>query len=184
MAITGVEQIDNFPGAMTADDLAFDELLEQMIGDDVYIGAGTLTDEDLATLVDQVAYDAALAANFDVLGELSEKAGKMDSKLSSLKTRNYKVAGKRTNTVEINIVGISQLQKQYLESTDFSGTTMTVILRNREKDRVIILNGMKWTCDWSGEVDGLFAVVLSTEFAGTTNGKIYVYKDIVEDATP
>jgi len=182
MAITGVEQIDNFPGAMTAADLAFDALLAEMVGDDAYIGAGTLSSADLATLIDQVTWDAALAANFDSMGELAENAGKVESKLASLKTRNFKLPGKRTTTVELNLVGISQLQKQYLESNDFSATTMCVILRNREKDRVIVFNGMKWTTDWSGEVDGLFAVTLTTEFVGTTDGKIYVFKDIAETA--
>lgn len=184
MAITGVAQISNFPTGMDADDLAFDALLEQMVGDDAYIGAGTLSEADLATLIDQVTWDAALAANFDSLGELGENSGKVESKLATLKTRNYRLPGKRTNTVEINLVGISQLQKQYLESNDFSSTTMTVIFRNREKDRAIIFNGIKLTCDWSGEVDGLFAVTLTTEFIGTTDGKILVFKDIVADATP
>jgi hypothetical protein len=55
---------------------------------------------------------------------------------------------------------------------------MTIILRSREKDRVIILNGMKWTADWSSETDALFDVLLSTEFAGTTDTRIYVFKDI------
>lgn len=183
MPITSIEKIDTFPGSMTASDLAFDSLLEQMIGDDVYIAAGTLSSTDLATLVDQATWDTALAANFDVLGELAEKPGKIESKLSSLRTRNYKVAGKRTTSVEIDLVGVSQLQKAFLESTDFSTATMTMVLRNREKDRVLIFNGMKWTVDWSGEVDGLFSVVLTTEFSGTTDGKIYVYKDIVVSST-
>lgn len=184
VALTGVEQIDNFPGSMTSADLAFDSLLEQMIGDDVYIGAGTLKSTDWTQLIDIVTWDEALAAAFDVLGELAEKPGKIESKLSALRTRNYKVAGKRTTNIEITIIGVSQLQKSYLESTDFSTTTMTMVLRNREKDRVMVFNGMKWAVDWSGEVDGLFTVVLTTEFSGTTDGKIYFLKDIVADATP
>lgn len=185
MPITSVTQIANFPTGMDADDLLFDALLEQMIGDDVYIGVGTLSAVDLSTLTDQVKWDTTLGESFDPLGELAEKAGKIDSKLTSLKTRNYKIAAKRTTSIEVNIVGISDLQKQYLESNDFSGTTMCVIFRNREKDRVIIFNGMKWTCDWSGEVDGLFAVLISTEFSGITNGKIHVLKDIpVEIGSP
>jgi hypothetical protein len=178
MAITGVAKITSFPAGMDAGDLAFDELIEQMIGDDVYIAEGTLTPADVASLSSIAAYDTALSTNFDVLGELAEKPGKIDSKLDSLKTRNYKVAGKRTNTLELKLVGISQLQKKYLESPAFSATTMTIILRSREKDRVIILNGMKWTADWSSETDALFDVLLSTEFAGTTDTRIYVFKDI------
>jgi hypothetical protein len=53
-----------------------------------------------------------------------------------------------------------------------------MFLQNTEKDRVIILNGMKWAVDWSGETDGLFSVVLSTEFSGATSDRVYVYKDI------
>jgi hypothetical protein len=42
----------------------------------------------------------------------------------------------------------------------------------------VIFNGLRWTVDWSGEADGLFSVVISTEFSGITNGKIFVLKDI------
>ena len=172
------------PGTMTAADMAFEALTAQMAGDYAWFGSGTLTEAEIASLDSAFAWDAAIAANFDSLGELGESAGKVESKLASLKTRNYKLPGKRTTTMEINLVGISQLQKQYLESNDFSATTMSIILRNREKDRAIVFNGQKWTADWSGAVDGLFSVVLTTEFVGGTSGKVLVYKDIVADATP
>jgi len=182
--ITSVEKLDNFPGAMTEDDLAFEELMAQMIGDDVYVAAGTLDSTDLATLVDHATWDAALAAYFSVLGELAEKAGKSDSKVTKLKTRNYVVSGRRDSSHEIYIVGISQLQKQYLESTAFSAATLCIVLRNREKDSIIILNGMKWIAEWSGETDGLWAVTLSSSFVGTSNDKVILITGIVPDATP
>lgn len=177
MAITGVSKVA-WPGTMTASDLDFDNLISQMIGDDVYIGEGELSEVEVAELNSISAYDTALANTFDVLGELAEDSAAIDSKLDALRTRNFKVAAKRTNELTINLVGISQAQKKYLESPAFSETTMTMILRNREKDRTIILNGMKWTMDWSAETDGLYAIVLSTEFTGTTDKKIYAFKDL------
>lgn len=179
MAITTVKHLTTFPSGTDADDLAFDELIEQMIGDDVYVAEGTLNATDLAAMTgNQATIAENLAAYFDVLGELAEKAAKVESKNTALKTRNYKVAGKRTTTLELSLVGISNLQKAFLESTAFTGTTVTMFLQNTERDRVIILNGMKWAVDWSGETDGLFAVTLSTEFSGATSDRIYVYKDI------
>lgn len=168
-----------FPSGTDKDDLLFTNLIETMVGDIVHFGSGTLSAADIASyLDDQVVIASTLASNFEILGELGEKPGKMNSKLSSLKTRNYRVSGKRENTIEITIVGIGLLQKDYLESTAFSAEEQTFILRSREGDRMIILNGMRWTVDWSGEVDGLFTFVLTTEFAGATTGKIYMYKDI------
>lgn len=179
MALAKVKKITTFPSGTTASDLKFDELIEQMIGDSVYAGEGTLDATDLATLVaSQTTIAENLASAFDVLGELAEKPGKIESKLESLKTRNYKVAGKRTNTLELSLVGLSNKQKDFLESPAFSTTTLTLVLQNTQKDRLIILNGMKWSMDWSGESDGLFAVTISTEFSGATKDRIYLYKDI------
>ncbi len=168
-----------FPSGTDKDDLLFTNLIETMVGDLVYYGSGTLSAADISTyLDDQTVIGTTLASNFEVLGELGEKPGKMESKVESVKTRNYKVAGKRMTTIELNIVGIGILQKDYLESAAFSAEEQTMILRNREGDRMVILNGMRWTVDWSGEADGLYTFVLTTEFAGATAGKIYMYKDI------
>jgi len=166
------------PGTMTAADLAFDSLVAQMSGDYVYFGAGTLSEAELASLDSAFAWDDALEASFNLLGELAESACKVDSKLSSLKTRKYRVSGKRTTTLELNLVGLSQLQKQYLESPAFSSRTLTLVLRSRAKDALVVFTGLKWTCSWSGEVDGLFTVVISSEFTGTTAGKIYAVSGI------
>ena len=51
MALQKVKKLTTFPSGTTASDLKFDALIEQMIGDDVYVGEGTLDATDLATLV-------------------------------------------------------------------------------------------------------------------------------------
>lgn len=167
-----------FPTGTTVADLDFGALSEAMVGDDVFVGAGTYTAAELAAVM---ATQDALADALDILsafGELAEKPGKLESKLNKLKTRNFIVPGKRTNAAEISLVGLGQKQKAYLESTAFSSTETTVILVNTERDRAVVLNGMRWTVEWSGEVDGLFTVVLSTEFSGSTSERIFLYKDI------
>jgi hypothetical protein len=168
-----------FPSGTDKDDLLFDSLVECMVGDIVHYGSGTLAAADITSYFDdQTTIASTLASNFEILGELGEKPGKMDSKVSSLKTRNYRVGGKRETTIELTIVGIGILQKNYLESVAFSGENQTIVLSSREADRIVILNGMRWTVEWSAEVDGLYTFVLSTEFAGATTGKIYMYKDL------
>lgn len=183
MSLTSVEKLDNFPGDMTAADLDFSALLAQMVGDDVYIAAGTMSAADLATLTDQTDWDEALDASFDVLGELAEDASKIESKVTKLKTRNYQIPGRRNTPIELNIAGLGQAQKAFLESNDFTGSTVTIVLRNREKDTVIVYNGLRWSAEWMGEVDSLFKVTLSTEFIGTTNDKILVIQDIPVTST-
>ena len=113
-----------------------------------------------------------------LLGELAEKPGKTDSKLSKLKTRNYSIPGKRTNTVELNIAGLSTLQKNYLESNAFMGKDTTIVVASKELDRVVIFTGLRWTVDWAGEADGLFNVAISTEFSGATSNKVYLFKNL------
>ena len=168
-----------YPGEMIDKDLSFVSLVEGMIADDIYFGIGTYTESDIATnFINQTALILELNANFDILGELAEKPGKADSKINKLKTRNYSIPGKRTSTIELSIVGLSVRQKDFLESNAFMGKNTTIVVVSKDKDRVVIFNGLRWTVDWSGEADGLFTVVISTEFSGVTAGKIYLFKDL------
>jgi hypothetical protein len=59
---------------------------------------------------------------------------------------------------------------------------MTMILANKdvmstipEVDDldIVIINGLSWVTEWSGEADGLWTVVISTEIQGSTEGLIY-----------
>ena len=164
---------------MTEADLAFNQLMDVLIADQVYFGIGTYNQTDIDTLyANQGSVKTELTTNFDLLGELAEKPGKTDSKLTKLKTRNYTIPGKRTSTVELNISGLSTKQKNFLESTLFMSKDTTIVVVSKEYDRAVIFTGLRWTVDWSGEADGLFNVVISTEFSGVTSNKIYLLKDI------
>ena len=168
-----------YPSNMTEADLDFRKLMDVMIADLVYFGIGTYDQTSIDTLyATQGSVKTELTTNFDLLGELAEKPGKADSKLSKLKTRNYTIPGKRTNTVELNISGLSTKQKNFLESTLFMSKDTTIVVASKDYDRVVIFTGLRWTVDWSGEADGLFNVVISTEFSGVTSNKIYLLKDI------
>ena len=168
-----------YPSNMTEGDLSFSKLMDVLIADFVYFGIGTYDQTSIETLyATQAAVKLELTTNFDLLGELAEKPGKTDSKLSKLKTRNYTIPGKRTSTVELNIAGLSTKQKNFLESTLFMSKDTTIVVASKELDRVVIFTGLRWTVDWSGEADGLFNVVISTEFSGVTSNKIFPLKDI------
>lgn len=168
-----------YPGSISEGDLSFSKLMDTFVADNVYFGHGSYD----PTLVPSIyitteAANTELTNNFNCLGELAEKPGKADSKLNKLKTRNYIVPGKRTNTVELNIAGLSNNQKSYLESNDFMSKTTTIVVASKDFDRVVIFNGLRWTVDWAGEADGLFNVTISSEFSGTTSDKILLIKDI------
>ncbi len=168
-----------YPAPMTESDLGFSKLMDVLIADFVYFGIGTYDAASIDTLyATQAAVKLELTTNFDLLGELADKPGKTDSKLSKLKTRNYTIPGKRTSTVELNIAGLSTKQKNFLESTLFMSKDTTIVVTSKEYDRVVIFTGLRWTVDWSGEADGLFSVVISTEFSGATSNKIFLLKDI------
>ena len=168
-----------YPADMSPDDLKFANLMDVLVADNVYFGVGSYDTEGVNTLyATQPDVKAELTTNFSLLGELAEKPGKADSKITKLKTRNYTLPGKRTSTVELTIVGLSNQQKNYLESSAFMGKNVTIVAASKSFDRVAIFNGLRWTVDWTGEADGLFTVVVSTEYAGSTSGKFYVFKDI------
>lgn len=168
-----------YPINMTEEDMEFRTLMDVMIADQVHFGIGTYDQEAIDTLYSvQGSVKTELNGNFDLLGELAEKPGKTDSKLSKLKTRNYSIPGKRTSTVELNIAGLSTKQKNFLESNLFMSKDTTIVVASKGLDRVVIFTGLRWTVDWAGEADGLFNVVISTEFSGVTSNKIFLIKDI------
>lgn len=173
----------SLPAGMTANDLAFDALVETLVGDNVYFGVDPqgagYSESDIADFfATQESITSELSTGFLTLGELAEKPLKIDSKKEQLKTRNYKVGGKRTSTLSLTIVGLNEKSKNYLESTAFEGAAVTMIIQSKDKDRVVILNNMRWVVDWSGETDGLLTVVLNSEFSGNTKNRIIVLKDI------
>ena len=119
---------------------------------------------------------------FYPFGELAEKPGKTASNTEKLKTRNFLIPGRRSSSVELAICGLSEAQKSYLESTLFQGRPMTMILANKDVLSLIdmvddldilLMNGLSWVTEWSGEADGLWTVVISTEIQGSTEGLIY-----------
>jgi hypothetical protein len=125
--------------------------LDVFIADDVYFGFGSYSDSEVASIYNnQSSIKDELNSSFDLLGELAEKPGKADSKITKLKTRNYTLPGKRTSTVELTISGLSNRQKNYLESSAFMGKNMTIVAASKSLDRVAIFNGLRWTVDWSG----------------------------------
>ena len=165
------------PSGLTAPDLLIAALVEAMPGDSAYIGSGTYTPAEIASkFANQTTLATEVSTNLTDIGELAEKPTKADSKSEKLKSRNFTYPGKRNTTLELNLAGISNAKKDYLESTGFSAIPITIVLVSRANDRIVVYNGMRWTCDWAAETDGLFNVVLSAEFSGATLGKIYVLK--------
>ena len=78
-----------YPSNMTEGDLGFSKLMDVLVADLVYFGIGTYDQLALDTLyANQASVKTELTTNFDLLGELAEKPGKTDSKLTKLKTRN------------------------------------------------------------------------------------------------
>lgn len=172
-----------FPTNMTASDLEFIELLPSLVADKVYVGSGVfpgLSDIN-DSVIDTDILSGFLDNSTDPIGELAEKPGKMDSKTSKLKSRNYSIPGKRTSTVELNLVGLADKQKNFLESSAFQGQELTLFIVSEDLHRVVVLNGLRWTVDWSAEADGLFNVVISTEFSGITANKIFL-RDVPDRA--
>lgn len=64
-------------------------------------------------------------------------------------------------TIEVTLAGLGVKQKDWLESSEFSGIEHTMVCVSRELDRAVVFNGLRWIAEWSGESDGLFSVVLS-----------------------
>jgi hypothetical protein len=168
-----------YPSGTLQTDFDFASLMEGMVADKIFFGFGKYTAAEATTAyATQTALTTETTTNMDSLGELAEKPGKADSKVNKLKSRNYLVPGKRTNTIELTIIGLQAKQKNFLESRLFSGKEITITVVSAENDRAVVFNGMRWAVEWSGEADGMFSVVISTEYSGATKDRIFLFKDI------
>ena len=179
------------PVEMEDEDLSFDLLEHVMPGDLAYFAIGNAADMMNGKEALKNSNLTILMDDMVLLGELGEKPGKADVKVSKLKTRNYQVEGHRTSTVELTLVGLSEKQIQYLESPLFQGQEITILLIDGAKElvepytqrsfRVVIFLGMRWTVDWSAEVDGLWTVILSTSMNGATANTIRLFSSLIEE---
>lgn len=169
------------PVDMEDEDLSFDLLEHVMPGDHVYFALGSA----LSHIGDITAIDAEdiedILASMILLGELAEKPGKVDSKISKLKTRNYSIDSKRSSSIELNLVGISDKVRNWLETAMFQEQDVTILITDAMQgqqfdeiagSRCLLLDSMRWTVDWSAEADGLWSVVISTTVNGITANKI------------
>lgn len=177
-----MDNFNSYPSGCSVDDLAINALLKSLSGHDLYFGAGSFSDSSTPTIADEFhdtyALQFMLETCMDSLGELAENPGKYESKTERLKTRNTQMPGKRINTVELKIVGVGNAQKSILESDNFQGAEITLVLVSRERSMAAVFNGLRWTVDITGEADKLFEATISTEFIGGTDGRIYVFSGI------
>ena len=172
------------PAGLNTGDLA--DLLNQIGKVDIYniyASVGEMSTEDITLLfVSQDAIKTELTSSFEEIGELAEKPIKIESKTEKLKTRHYQLEGKRTNIVTTTIVGISEDKKNWLEDQSASMTQLTFIALSKDKTQAILINGCRWTVDWSGEADALYTQEITTEFMGKTSDKIKFFNRIPKSA--
>lgn len=181
------------PQGLEQDSLLIDDLEAAMVGDQAYFSLGELTEDDIA--VDGYFYNTFYLGHylnnkssvFAKLGELAEKPGKVDSKVNRLKTRNYQIPGRRSSSLELQLCGLSEAQRDYFESSRFSGEQIVIILCTNQlaqanpldkneygfSSPIVIFNGLRWATDWLAEADGLWSVTLSSELSGSTRDRIW-----------
>lgn len=129
----------------------------------------------------QIEYRAFLNSTFDEISDLGENPGKESSKVAKLKTTNYVIEGKRSNTIELSLVGLNQERKDWLE-TQLNKEIRTIILLSSDGDNSLVFNGMRWTYDRDTEFNGLYTATLSTEYSGPTKDRYFIIDGIPEAA--
>ncbi|MDD2650545.1 MAG: hypothetical protein RBS16_01915 [Candidatus Cloacimonadales bacterium] len=144
----------------------------------LYIADGDYTKSTADTaFADLDAKESELSSKFIKLSDLAEKPFKLESKVAEVKTLNYILEGKRTSSVELNLVGLTQARKDWLE-VELGKKNRTIILENKTEDSVMIFNNKRWVCEWVYEAESVFNATIRTEFAGPTSSGFMVYNDI------
>lgn len=144
-------------------------------------GFGTKEDITPESIATQAAYRTFLNGAFEEVSDLGESPGKESSKALQLKTSNYVIEGKRTNTIELTLIGLNQERKDWLE-TELNKQTRTIALLSADEASSLVFNAMRWTYERSAEFNGLYTATLSTEYSGPTKKRYFIIKDIPETA--
>lgn len=172
------------PQGISRSDLDGSGAINSIRSDEIYIGQGSLIfPADDTNFADKNAVKTLLEST-TLLGDAAEKPFKLESKVEKLKTRSKIVEGRRTNTIEVRLAGITNKQKALLESGVLNSGDFTIIGVTVIHDQCLVINGLKWTYEFTGESDNLFSATLSAEFAGATDAKIRIYDKISAPTTP
>ena len=159
---------------ITTPDVTLDESIASALpGDFAYFGAGTFSPQQVEHMTeDTSALAAEIEASMLLMGELSESPCKVESKSSKLRTRNFSFDLSRSTSIEITLAGLSPAQKDYLESPEFTASNMCIAIVSAAFDRLLLFNGLRFIPTWSGESDGLFTTIISTELTAATRDKV------------
>jgi hypothetical protein len=157
--------------------VSFDEMIAAFKHGTCYIADGKLTKAEAdAMFADLTALETGLA-NASEISDLAENPGKEESKVEKLPTTNYVVEGKRTNTVELNLNGLTQDRKDWLEN-ELNSTARTIILISTTGRDALVFTGLRWSYERSSEFGKLFNATIATQYNGVTGSTYFIYKAI------
>jgi hypothetical protein len=162
--------------------LNFEQMLARFAGGWVYIGEGSYADASEAdsAFADQTALDTELSTNLSKISDLADDPGKEESTVEKHKTMNYVIEGKRENTVELNLVGLTQERKDWLEN-ELNRSKKTIALVTKDRKDVLLFNGLRWAYERNSSFNGEpFSGTISSQFSGLSNLMFRIYKDIPE----
>jgi hypothetical protein len=149
------------------------------IGDDSFRGIGEIP---VTALLSQEAFQGEfLDFCFAPISDLGENPGKEESKVAKFKTTNFLIEGKRSNTIELTLIGLNQARKDWLES-QLNKEIRTIALWSANKASCLIFNGMRWSYERSNEFNGLYTATISTEYSGPTKDRYFIIDGIPETA--
>jgi hypothetical protein len=179
--MSGVPTQPNLPTGVASfnDQLAAFQHGSCWLGDGGFGSKADITAEDMAT---QAAYRTFLEGAFSEISDLGENPGKESSTVVKLKTSNYVVEGKRTNTIELTLIGLNQERTDWLES-ELNKEIRTIILLSADEASSLVFSGMRWTYERESELNGLYTATISTEYSGPTKKRYFIIKDIPVTAT-
>ncbi|MBI9030745.1 hypothetical protein JEZ13_01905 [bacterium] len=132
-------------------------------------------------LLAQREFENFLKATFDEISDLGENPGKEESKVAKFKTTNFLIEGKRSNTIELTLIGLNQARKDWLES-QLNKEIRTIALWSANKANCLIFNAMRWSYERSNEFNGLYTATISTEYSGPTKDRYFIIDGIPETA--
>jgi len=163
--------------------LDLNEMLAMFSHGKLYMADGEMTKAEADAMFDDVDVMATdLESNAVEISDLGETPGSENSSAEELPTSQYLIEGSRTNTVELNLIGLSQDRKDWLEQ-ELNKKQRTLILVSDNGRDALVFNGLRWVYAREGNFGALFAATIKTQYKGASHLRYRIYMDI-PDATP
>jgi hypothetical protein len=171
-------QKTSFEGYSETKVLDLNKILPMFSHGKLYMADGEISKAEADDIFNNIQDMADALESYAVeISDLGETPGSESSNVEELPTSRHYFQGVRTNTVELNLIGLSEDRKNWLDKRLNKNQRTFILISTRGRD-VLVFNGLRWTYSREGNLGELFTGTIKTQYKGISQQKYMIYRGI------